>query len=857
MDTDIRNSIVLDNADCFYTKDRDSVLRVIEGTVYVYLMPWEREKPGRKILLCEIPAGKMIPSFCCEDRNRVPYCFAVVPKGHAVLTEMTGMMTSVLQERFLTRCGIDSYRIEGFEGSLFEFYNRELLKNDVYLLRGERAAPEINEAAYEVIRSAFDSRAAGTGSQDPLYAAVAWVCRREGIRLLPLDKISALIGRNLTVSGIADASQFIARRVVLPEKWYKKDIGPVVGALDGEPVAFSFRRGGGYSVFMSSDRSVKKLTPEMAARVEPQAYSIKRGLPKKSLTAGDVADFCAGSVTGWDLTALLLCELLCVVTGLLLPALNRLVYDRLIPEGIITESTAGLRQVAVMILSCMAGSLCLAVLKNLAGHRITSKISYDLQDAVYNRVFQLPEGFFRSCGSADLGRRIVTVSSVSRQIASACIVTVSSAAFALIYAFIMGKYAEGQGGLVPSAIFLYICYGAVICLISVLSLRDEKRIREYDGEARSRLYQYLNAIEKIRLAGVEDRAAYAYLQPFSAIQSAELHRNRFLSLSEALTAVSSAIFSGVFYMVILRHGGGMAVGSFVAFSSAFGMLTASFGGLLSEGTGLIRLRDDIKRIEPIFTSAPEDDLSEDPPGRIKGRISAEHVSFSYEPEGKEVLHDVSFDIDPGEYVGIVGASGCGKSTLLKLLLGFETPASGMILYDGKDLKRLNKNALRKQLGVVLQNGRLVSGSIYENITITSPGAAMEQVEAVLEKVGLKEDIARMPMGVHTVLNESSGTISGGQQQRILIARAIMAEPSILIFDEATSALDNISQAMICANLDKMNATRVIVAHRLSTVRNCDRILVLNNGRIAEEGNYDSLMEKKGLFWRLASRQIAE
>ena len=220
-----------------------------------------------------------------------------------------------------------------------------------------------------------------------------------------------------------------------------------------------------------------------------------------------------------------------------------------------------------------------------------------------------------------------------------------------------------------------------------------------------------------------------------------------------------------------------------------------------------------------------------------------------------MLNGIDLDIAPGEYVGIVGASGSGKSTLLKLLLGFEEPDEGQICYDGKNLRQLDKRELRKNLGVVLQNGKLIAGSIFENITITAPHATLKEVKAVIEAVGLKEDIDRMPMGVHTMLSENSSTISGGQQQRILIARAIINHPAVLIFDEATSALDNVTQAAVCESLDRMNVTRIVVAHRLSTIKNCDRIVVLDGGKIVEEGNYESLMAKKGLFSRFASRQL--
>lgn len=221
-----------------------------------------------------------------------------------------------------------------------------------------------------------------------------------------------------------------------------------------------------------------------------------------------------------------------------------------------------------------------------------------------------------------------------------------------------------------------------------------------------------------------------------------------------------------------------------------------------------------------------------------------------------MLRDLSFDIRPGEYVALVGPSGCGKSTVLKLLLGFEAPQAGRVLYDGRDLAAIDKHSLRKRLGVVLQSGSLISGSIYDNIVITSENPSLAAAEAAVEKVGLKEDIDAMPMHLNTVINESAGTLSGGQKQRILIARAIAGDPDVLLLDEATSALDNVTQAKVCESLDRMRVTRIVIAHRLSTIKSCDRILVLDNGRIVEEGSYEQLYARRGLFYKMARRQIA-
>ncbi len=262
-------------------------------------------------------------------------------------------------------------------------------------------------------------------------------------------------------------------------------------------------------------------------------------------------------------------------------------------------------------------------------------------------------------------------------------------------------------------------------------------------------------------------------------------------------------------------------------------------------------------MRPILEALPESTGEADLPGELTGDIEISNVTFGYDPDEEPVLRDVSLHITAGEYVGIVGTSGSGKSTLLKLMLGFEKPRMGRIYYDSQDINGLDKRELRKKFGVVLQDGGLVPGSIYENITITAPEVSMKRVEETIREVGLTEDISSMPMGLNTIVSDEAGTISGGQRQRILIARAIVGRPGIIFLDEATSALDNETQARVAETLERLPSTRVVIAHRLSTVKNCDRILVMDRGRIREEGSCQELMEKRGLFYELAERQLLQ
>ncbi len=363
-------------------------------------------------------------------------------------------------------------------------------------------------------------------------------------------------------------------------------------------------------------------------------------------------------------------------------------------------------------------------------------------------------------------------------------------------------------------------------------------------------------ISKIRIAGVEDRALYEYLKPYVKLRDNEAKENTIINIAEVLTLVANSIFSMILYLVIIKGNADISLGAFIAFNTVFGSFSAYAFQIVQSAIAVKGTTPNLEKIKPIFEAEPEYDDGKELPGEISGGIEINNVTFAYTKDSPNILENIDLNIKPGEYIGLVGPSGCGKSTLMKLLLGFETPTSGKIYYDNKDINNLDKRELRKKMGVVLQDGKLISGSIFENITITAPKATVADVNEVIKAVGLENDIKEMPMGLHTVLSEDCGTISGGQQQRILIARAIISNPKILFFDEATSALDNLTQKMVCDTLEKMDSTRIVIAHRLSTIINCDRIIVLDKGHIVEQGTYEELMKNKSLFYQLASRQLA-
>lgn len=844
-----QNDLFLSGAANYIPQQDQDAFLVQSGVVLVYLVPWKEERAGRRLLLCEMPQGTVIPAFVYTDGDYRAWRFLFAAKDEARLTCLRHSATRVLWDRFCCRAGLTSAAQEGAANSLVEYYTAQMLRDSVFISRGQKAEPQIQSDSYGVIRDAFGSRQERVEGDSPLYRAVAHACARAAIPIASYDRVSACCGAEMTVEVIAQVSHAVCRSVVLAPDWYRGDCGVLVGTMEGKPVSCT-RRAGRYELYDGESGKSTRLTNAMAQRIDPRAYSLGRALPGRSLEKRDLFRFARGSVSRPHLLWMLALGLACTAIGVLLPVLNQKIYDEYIPLG----SSSQLVQLCAVIGSLMVGNLLFSVVKSLAACCVASRVGYELQNAAYDRVFHLPEQFFRRYDSADLARRLQSVGPLANRFAATVCEGCAGALFSLLYLIRMVRY---SARLTWIALLMLAGYCALLCWITGRSMRYAEQIEQAEGEADARLYQILNGIEKIQMAGVEDRAALEYLKPFAEKQTGRIRKNRFDTAEGALSLVIDTLFSMALYVVLVKNGMGISMGAFVGFNTAFGAFTAAMLQLTRGGLSIREMRPVYRRFMPLFTTAPEDDEHGELPGRLSGRISVEHVSFSYGENSPTILKDLSLQIQPGEYVGIVGPSGCGKSTLLKLLLGFETPTAGRVYYDGKDIQALDKRMLRKNLGVVLQNGRLISGSIYDNITITAPHATMQQVQAVIEAVGLKEDIEQMPMGIHTILSENTGTISGGQQQRILIARAIISQPSILIFDEATSALDNVTQAAVCESLDRMHATRVVVAHRLSTIERCDRILVLDDGKIAEEGSFSALMRNHGLFYRLASRQIAD
>lgn len=841
--------IQLQSPHALLTENMNDAYRVVQGGVIVYLVPVKKGSIERRKRIAELNKGDIFPSYAYRNEAFDVWKFLVVPKsGEAELELLENGSTKPLKRNFIHKCGIPKLEEEGFERCLEEFYLGQSLKDEGFIVHSEIAKKVVSGQTAATIISIAESAEEAPVRGSNTYRVIAQGCKAAGIEVASEARILSCCGAKMAVPDVARISNFTCREVVLEQKWYRQECGVLLGTLDDALVALYRKKGKSY-VLYDGEKEVP-ITAEIAEKISPKAHSIGRALPRTRLTGKDLLRFCKKSIPKKSIVALALLGLAGTLIGILLPTLNQKIYDEYIALG----DFGMVIQLCVLIGSFMLGNVFFSMVKKLTEYGVSCHVNYDLQNAVYWRIFQLPESFFRSYDSGDLAQRLGQAGSSAAQVVSQVTGAGFGMVFSLFYLWRMIKY---SGKLTVWALIMSLVFALLSYFLETRSLRYETLQADTSGKAVAKLYQYLGGVDKIRMAGAEERAILEYLIPFTQEQKYEIQGKRITAVSEVLSDVSTYLFSMILYFVIIKKNQDISVGNFMAFNSAFGTFSSALMQLISGCMTIFRLKPIYTRLKPIFDTQPEDDEQKQIVQSLSGSIELEHVSFGYSPEAGNVLNDISLQIHPGEYVAIVGPSGCGKSTLLKLLLGFETPTQGKIRYDGKSLSGLDAHSLRRNLGVVLQDGKLIAGSIYDNITITCPNPTMKAVNEVIEAVGLKADIDQMPMGVQTVLSESGNTISGGQQQRILIARAIMNKPQVLFFDEATSALDNLTQAKVCQSLDDMHVTRVVIAHRLSTIQNCDRILVFNNGQIQEEGNFESLMAQKGLFYNMAKRQIAE
>lgn len=637
------------------------------------------------------------------------------------------------------------------------------------------------------------------------------------------------------------------RNVELTEDWYKDAYGPVLAFTkeDDLPVALLPGRITGYVYNDPKTGEHKRLNAESAALFDTEAVCFYRPLPQKSLKIPDLLLYMKRCISLSDVVMIVAATLAVTLIGLIIPRITRVLTGPVLASGR-ADALAG---IAICMICVSISSQILNSAKNLIHSRLDTKTSLGVQASMMIRLLTLPASFFRRYSPGELRSRSVSVNQLCSILLSMVMSTGLTSLTSLLY---VGQIFHFSPALVVPSVIIVLVTVLFSVMSTLLQIGINRKQREQGAKESGMSYSLITGVQKIKLSGAEKRAFAKWLNIYAEEAQLQYNPPMFIKINSVISLAISLVSNIVLYYLAVKTGVGQS--NYFAFTASYGMLMGAFMSLSSVALMAAQIQPILEMAEPFLKTEPETASGKEIVTRISGSIEMNHVSFRYDENAPYIINDLSLGIKPGEYVAVVGRTGCGKSTLVRLLLGFEKPEKGVIYYDGRDMEGLDLPSLRRKIGTVMQDAGLFQGDIFSNIVITAPELTLDDAWEAAEKAGIADDIRAMPMGMNTVVSEGQGGISGGQRQRLMIARAIAPKPKLLIFDEATSALDNKTQKLVSESLDNMGCTRIVIAHRLSTIRHCDRILVLDGGRIVEDGSYDELIEKGGFFTELVKRQ---
>ena len=637
------------------------------------------------------------------------------------------------------------------------------------------------------------------------------------------------------------------REVILNKGWHADAMGPMITSLkeEGTVIAVLPSDMGGYEYVDPRTGKNVRVSAKEEQRISNEALCFYRPLPMRELKLKDLLRYMMSCLTMRDLVSFGIAALAITLVGLLMPKLNQILMGTVVENA----SMQLLYAVVSFLFFATVGSILLSIIRTMLLARIRFKLNINVSAATMMRILSMPATFFRDYSAGELNQYISYMDSLCSTIVDSLFSTAITGVFSLVY--LTQIFAFAPSLVWPSLIVTLLTLG-ISLLSAFVQMRIDAEKMTYTAKERGFVYALISGIQKIRLSGSENRAFAKWSRMYSESAKLTFNPPTIIRFSQVFVTAITLTGTAIMYFVAVKNK--VSVADYYAFNTAYAYISSAFSSLAAMALSAASIKPIINLIKPLLAATPESSTAKETVTRLSGSIEMSHVTFGYDPESKPLFDDFNLTIAPRQYVAIVGKSGCGKSTLVRLLLGFEKPSRGVINYDKKDLQQLDLRSLRRQIGVVMQDGRLFSGSIFDNIVISAPTLKLQDAWDAAEIAGIADDIRDMPMGMNTLLQDGGGTISGGQRQRLMIARAIAPKPRILIFDEATSALDNITQKKVSEALDKMKCTRIVIAHRLSTIRHCDRILVIDGGKIAEDGTYEELIARNGIFAELVERQ---
>ncbi len=732
-----------------------------------------------------------------------------------------------------------------------EAFNRMLLLADEANLQRNRGAWRRTDRAASRSRlySVIDGFVPDHADSGPL-AALRIVAAYEDIAIRVPDRQEA----KDSLRSVLLASGLNGRQVRLKEedRWWYGDSGAMIAWRkdDGQPVALLPGRSGWYRSIDPVSGEARRVTAGTADQFIDDAVMVYRPLPTdRPAGARDLLRLASRNQAG-DLGQLTLAGIAAGAV-LLFPAVALgLLADILAPSG---EPDRLLHLTGLVVVAAVLAGL-LNMLRGTAMMRLEGRASTRIVAAVWDRLLRLRPVFFRSFTVGDLATRAMTFLVMRDQLSALASGAILSVLFLMPTFALVFVYNTALG-------WLSLCLGiATLGLTVAIGMVQVGYHRRRFAAARTlagHLFQLINGIGKLRASGAEASAYAKWARQYRTQKLAEIDISK---LNEHLTALAisiPALWTAAFIAVALTQDRAqLSVGDFMVIYSASMMFVGSLVIFSLSFEAIAALIPAGEQSREILAALPEGGTHDGAAPQINGEIVFDRVSFRYSESGPLVLDEVTIRTKPGEFIAVVGESGSGKSTLMRLALGLETPSSGTVYYDGHDLARINADFLRRQIGVVMQENSLLAGTVMDNINGVDESLTLDDAWRAARQAAIADDIAAMPMGMHTPMGGSGSTFSGGQVQRVRIAAALVRRPSILFLDEATSWLDAKSQELTMAGIENSSATRIVIAHRISTIRQASRIYVLQAGKVVQEGTFEQLSKADGLFRRFVERQSA-
>ena len=646
------------------------------------------------------------------------------------------------------------------------------------------------------------------------------------------------------------------REVILDDRWWTQSGGSLLGkrAADGVPVALLSCRGG-YRAFEygenGEERQIGKVDAAYARTLDLHAKMFYRPFPSRPIGLRDIMkEIVKGN--GSDAFAVILTILITSGLGALVPILTGHVVGTTIPM---------FERNQLLFIGLLLGGLALAraithVVAGIAFLRVETRASVNVIAALVDRVLRLPAAFFRKTSAGDLTQRVMAVEQVRSALTQSTLSILMSVIAGLSNLAVLAYY---DWKMSLTAIAVIAVEFVLVVAASIWLARLDYKLSVSKGELDGFGIDMLMGIRQVRIQGSARRVMAQMLEKLGKVGGYSYQAGLVgVWLGVIVKGFSTLALAFVFIEFVSAMSsdgtGPLDSGGFVAFTTA---LTAFLGAIATVGPAIqsiARIVPQYHRVRPLLKSETEVNEGGGVSIQLAGGIATRGITFTYDPSLPLVLSGVDIDVNPGEFVAIVGRTGCGKSTLMRIMLGLEKPDSGSVLYDGVPLDSLDPGLVRSQLGVVMQSSEVISGNVMSTILGAGSRKTMDDAWAAARMVGMGDEIDRMPMGMLTMVSPTS--MSQSQLQRLLIARALINRPEVVFLDEATSALDNRTQVSITKAIEDLGSTRIVIAHRLSTIRNADRIYVLKEGVVVQEGRFEELQAEGGYFMELMGGQIS-